>query len=63
MVETVYDLCQPSMFTTTFPAKPGSNFFFPWAIYRYVTANMKVIKTQSDPNPCYFPVESLGGEV
>ena len=29
MVETVYDLCQPSMFTTTFPAKQGSSFFFP----------------------------------
>ena len=28
MVETIYDLCQPSMFTTTFPAKPGSSFFF-----------------------------------
>ena len=41
----------------------GFKFFFPWAIYRYVTANMKVIKTQSDPNPCYFPVGSLGGEV
>ena len=31
----------------------GVKFFFPWSIYRYVTANMKVIKTQSDPNPCY----------
>ena len=27
MVETVYDLCQPSMLTTTFPTKPGSSFF------------------------------------
>ena len=58
MVETVNDLCQPLMFTTTFPAKPGSSFFFSLD----VTANMKVIKTQSDPNPCYFPVGSLGGE-
>ena len=41
----------------------GASFFFPWAIYRYVTANMKVIKTQSDPNPCYFPVGILGREV
>ena len=55
MVETVYDLCQPSMLTTTFPAKPGSSFFFPWAIYRYVTANMKVIKTQSDPTHAISP--------
>ena len=30
MVETVYDLCQPSMFTTTFTAKLGSSFFFPF---------------------------------
>ena len=29
MVKTVYDLCQPSMFTMTFPAKQGSRFFFP----------------------------------
>ena len=29
MVETVYDLCQSSMFTTTFTAKPGLSFFFP----------------------------------
>ena len=26
MVETVNDLCQPSMFTT-FPVEPGSSFF------------------------------------
>ena len=50
------DLCQPLMFTTTFTAKcfPPS-----WAIYRCVTANMKVIKTQSQPNPSYFPKESF----
>ena len=29
MVQTVYDLCQPSMFTTTFPVKPHSSFFLP----------------------------------
>ena len=29
MVETFYDLCQSSMFTTTFTAKPGLSFFFP----------------------------------
>ena len=28
MVETVYDLCQPSMFTTMFPSKPGLSFLF-----------------------------------
>ena len=26
-------------------------FSSPWAIYRRVTANVKVIKTQSEPNP------------
>ena len=28
MLQTVYDLCQSSMFTTTFPAKVSSSFFF-----------------------------------
>ena len=60
MVETVYDLCQPSMLTKMFPAKPGSSFFFPWAIHRYVTANMKVIKTQSDPTHAISPWGALG---
>ena len=30
MVETVYDLWQPSMFTATFRAKLGLRFFFPF---------------------------------
>ena len=40
MAETVYDLSQSSMFTTTFPSKQGSSFFFP--LVNFVTANMKV---------------------
>ena len=28
MLQTVYDLCKSSMFTTTFPAKVSSSFFF-----------------------------------
>ena len=31
-------------------------FSSPWVIYRYMTANVKVIKTQSDPNSCDFPM-------
>ena len=33
------------------PAKPGPSFSSPWAIYRRVTENMKVIRSQSEPNP------------
>ena len=29
MIESDYDLCQSSVFTKTFPAKPGLSFFFP----------------------------------
>ena len=37
-------------------------FISPWAIYRRVTANVKVIKTLSvELNPNYFPKGSLGG--
>ena len=66
MVETVYDLCQPSMFTTTFPDKRGSSFFFPLGNSKrnenraWSQVNMKVIKAQSDLKPSYFPMESLG---
>ena len=35
-------------------------FSSPWAIYRCVAANMKVIKTQSEPNLSYVPMEALG---
>ena len=59
MVETVYDLRQPSMFTTTFSAKPPS----PLAIYRCLTPSMKVLKTQSDPNPSYFSMGSAAEDV
>ena len=34
-------------------------FSSPWRIYRCVTANMKTIKTQSEPNPIVFPFEAL----
>ena len=43
-----------------FPTNRAQVFSSPWAIYRCVTANMKVIKAQSDPNQSYFPMESLG---
>ena len=46
MVETVYDLCKPSMFKTTFPAKPGSSFFFPLGILSLCDR-----KHESDQNP------------
>ena len=32
----------------------------PWAISQRVTASMKSIKTQSEPNPRYFPKGSFG---
>ena len=64
MVQSAYDLGQPSMITTTFPAKLGSSFFFfPWAFYRCVTADMKVVKTQSEPIPSYFPMGSPGEDI
>ena len=47
IVEAVYDLCQPSMFTTTFPAnKTVSIFFFPFG-------NLSLCdrKHESDQNP------------
>ena len=46
MVETVYDLCQPSMFTTTFSAKLGSSFFFPFG-----NLSLCSRKHESDQNP------------
>ena len=63
MVETVYDLCQPSVFTTTFPPNPVQVFSSSEPIYRCVTANMKVIRTQSDPNWSYFLMGILGEDV
>ena len=46
MVETGYDLCQPSMFTTMFPSKPGFKFFLS-------LGNLSLYdrKYQSDQNP------------
>ena len=64
MVQTAYDLCQPSMIIITFPAKLGSSFFSsPWAFYRSVIADVKVVKTQSEPIPSYFPMSSPGEDI
>ena len=64
MVETVYDLCQPSMFATSkFTAKPGSSFFFPLGNLSPCEsnqANVKVIKIKSELKPSYFPKGSFG---
>ena len=46
MVETVYDLCQPSMFTTTFTTKRSSSFFFPFG-----NLSLCSRKHESDQNP------------
>ena len=48
MVETVrvYDLCHPSMFTTTFTANLGSSFFFPFG-----NLSLCSCKHESDQNP------------
>ena len=48
------------LFTMTYSRDTRFKFFLPpWRIYRCVTANMKTIKTQSEPNPSYFPIWSL----
>ena len=41
----------------------GFKFFPSWANYRRVTAIIKMIKTQSELNPNYFPMGSLGEEI
>ena len=38
-------------------------FSSPSVIYRYMTANIKVIKTQSEPRPSDFPIGSLGEDL
>ena len=63
MEETVYDLCPPSVLTTTWKKKkvqvfPSSGLFF-----RCVTEKIKVIKTQAEPNQSYFPKESFDKRV
>ena len=48
------------LFTMTFSCDTRFKFFLPpWRIYRCVTANMKTIKTRSEPNPSVFPFEAL----
>ena len=48
MVETVYDLCQPSMFAaSTFTAKPGQ-FFLPLGQFIAVCSNQA--KRESNQN-------------
>ena len=50
------------LFTTTFSRDTKFKFFLPpWRIFRCVTANIKTIKTQSEPNPSIFHIWSLGG--
>ena len=63
MVETVYDLCQPSMLTKMFPAKPGSSFFFPLGNSSLCDRKHESDQNPERPNPRYFPVGSLGGEL
>ena len=66
MVETVYDLCQPSMFaTSTFTAKTGPVFSSPWAIYprvKVINQSVKVIKTKSEAKPSYNPPRGALGK-
>ena len=38
-------------------------FSSPSVIYRYMTANIKVIKTRSEPNSSDFPIGSLGEDL
>ena len=54
------------MFTFTSVSREGLPFprdRSPWAIYQRVTASMKSIKTQSEPNPSYLPKGSIGEEL
>ena len=63
MVETVYDLCQPSMFATSkFTAKPGSSFFFPLGNLSACESNQakRESNQKSEPKPSYFPKGSFG---
>ena len=54
MIETVYDVCLPSMLTMTFPTKPYSSFFL---LGNLLLCNCKyenlMIKSQSEPNQSY----------
>ena len=51
---------QFALFTMTFSCDTRFKFFLPpWRIYRCVTANIKRIKTRSEPNPIVFPFEAL----
>ena len=60
MVETVYDVCLPSMLTMTFPTKPYSSFFL---LGNLLLCNCKyenlMIKSQSEPNQSYSPWGAL----
>ena len=44
-------------------SEPGLKIFSPWAIYGYVTANMKVITSRSEPNLSYFRNGYFGKKV
>ena len=52
-----------NVYNDVFMTKQVSSFFPPWANYRRVTAIIKMIKAQSELNPNYFPMGSLGEEI
>ena len=55
MVEAVYDLWQPSMFTTTFRAKPGLRFFFPLGSLSVCYLKHGSQQNPDRPQPKLFP--------
>ena len=61
MVQTAYDLCQPSMITTTFPAKLGSSFFLPLGHFIVLwPQTWKWSKTRANPSQAISPWAALG---
>ena len=56
MAEIVYDLRQPSLFTTTFPAKSGSSFFLPLGKSSLCNCKRESNQNseQTQPNPSYY---------
>ena len=57
MLKTVYNLFQSWLQNRI------QLFSSPWAIYWCATANKKVIRTQSEPNPSHFFERSFGEKV
>ena len=63
MVENV--LLFMSVFIVYIEVSPVTGFKFfssSWAIYRWVNANIKLIKIHSEPNPSLFPQRRDFGE-